>query len=348
MLLLTTALTPGGTWRHLQDLGRGLVAAGADVALVLPDDAKRLQKAADRSGLEWLPRTQLRGRSADVWHIHLHDTYDRAAFRLVAEGRFRARVVITEHLPRTHASDASLATQFRRRPGAAVAKTAFKRSEYAMASAVVAVSQDSAEFLERRYRVPGGKLFIVHNGVRLPTPVPPPVVTGDPLRVLALGSLVWQKGFDVLVDAAARSALPWTVTVIGAGPHRESLEQAALAVPGHRITFLDWVDEPQEHIIKADLVCMPSRWESFPYTALEASSLSRPIVGSNVDGLREIVADGVSGLLVTPENPTQLAGALDGLSADRERLREMGTAARSRAEAYPIDEMVRGALAAYG
>ena len=180
------------------------------------------------------------------------------------------------------------------------------------------------------------------------TPVPPPVVTGDPLRVLALGSLVWQKGFDVLVDAAARSALPWTVTVIGAGPHRESLEQAALAVPGHRITFLDWVDEPQEHIIKADLVCMPSRWESFPYTALEASSLSRPIVGSNVDGLREIVADGVSGLLVTPENPTQLAGALDGLSADRERLREMGTAARSRAEAYPIDEMVRGALAAYG
>jgi glycosyltransferase involved in cell wall biosynthesis len=348
VLLVTTAPTVGGVWRHIDDLAHGLIAEGCQVTVGLLREANRLQEAAERSGLEWRTVGRDGGSdTADVWHIHLHDTYDALALRLIAKARLKTRVVITEHLPRTHASDESLAPYFHRRRGATTAKTLFKTGEYKLASAVIAVGRDSGRFLEQRYRVPAKKLFVVPNGVDLPAGATPPTRSTAPLKVVALGSLIWQKGFDVLLDAAARSELPWKVTIIGSGSQRSRLEDSALSVGKDRVSFLDWVDDPSGYITDADVVCMPSRWESFPYTALEASALARPIVGSNVDGISEIVRDGVSGLLVQPDDAAELAGAIDRLAMDRQLASDMGAAGRQQAASFPIDAMIRGTLAAY-
>jgi colanic acid/amylovoran biosynthesis glycosyltransferase len=255
-------------------------------------------------------------------------------------------VIVTEHLPRTHASDAQLAPYFKRTPGAQLAKTAYKRGEYALTDAVIAVSHGSARFIGRRYGL-GHKLHTVHNGAQQRSLQPTVERAGQTMRVLGLGSLIWQKGFDVLIDAVRLSESPWIVTLVGAGAQRESLRQAARDLPESRVELLGWVEDPSPYLMASDVVCMPSRWESFPYSALEAGIAAKAVVASRVDGLDEIVVDGVTGILVRPEDPARLARALDSLASQPELVAAMGLAGRERAAEFTVERMVAGTLDVY-
>lgn len=345
--LATTAESQGGTWRHIEDLGTALQAAGIEVIVGLPPDAVAVQEAAISAGLEWKPLDQTMGREIDIWHIHLHDTYEVIALREILARRARGPVVLTEHLPRTHASDNRLGRQFPRHRGAAQAKTLFKRAQFALASEVISVSTSSRGFLERRYALGSDRVTVVHNGVSPPENEVSPNPPSGTMRVLALGNLSWQKGFDVLLEAARLARGDWKVTVIGSGPQLQRLVELAANLPAGRVEFAGWAEDPRPHMLAANVVCMPSRWESFPYTALEASQLCRPLVASKVDGLDEIVEDGVSGILVTPENPSELADALDHLSANDALVQSLALAARRRVGRYSISGMVRGTTDVY-
>jgi glycosyltransferase involved in cell wall biosynthesis len=347
VVLASTALDRGGVWRHIQDLALGLQGSGCEVAVALQPAAVTLQAAAKRSGLAWMPLQKSLRSTADVWHLHLHDTYDRTALMAIAGRRPFGPVVVTEHLPRTHASDETLAPYFKRSPGARVAKTAFKRSEYALTTAVIAVGSSSAEFLTQRYGISADKLIRVHNGIELPAVSSPPAPANRPLTVLGLGSLIWQKGFDLLLEAASISDSTWTVKLAGTGAQQQQLRAVAERLPEGRVELLGWVEDPREHLLAADVVCMPSRWESFPYTALEAAAAARPVVGTRVDGLDEIVLPGETGLLVEPESPRQLARALDALAAEPRRLSALGAAASEHARRFALSTMVDQSLAVY-
>jgi glycosyltransferase involved in cell wall biosynthesis len=350
IVLASTSLHRGGVWRHIEDLGLGLQQAGLDVTVGLLGDANELQQAAQRAGLPWdaLHRTV---RTGDLWHIHLHDTYDRRAFLALAARRLAGPSVITEHLPRNHASDERLEPEHPRTRYAAEAKTIFKRLEFALAGTVIAVGASSARFLQERYAPPAGTVMTVHNGLDASAAPAEPGAPGEadhPLRIVAVGRLDRQKGIDVLLDAARLSSHPWEVTVVGSGPQLPRLLEIASDLPSGRVSFAGWVDDPRALVEAADVLCMPSRWESFPYAALEACSLARPVVASRVDGLDEIVLDGESGILVAPDRPGELAAALDGLAADRELVGAYGRAARARVRGlFTLPRMVDGAIAAY-
>jgi glycosyltransferase involved in cell wall biosynthesis len=347
IVLASTAVNLGGVWRHMSDLGLALHAAGVDVTIGLLPAAIPVQEAASRVGLPWKPLHRTLGRGVDVWHVHLSYTYDRTAFLALTARRLLGPSVITEHLPRSDASDSSLESHHPRTPGATQAKTWFKRAQYALVDEVIAVSRGSAQFLERRYGLSGGTVTLVHNGVKRPDTCAAPRKPVSPLHVLVLGNLGWQKGVDVLLEAARRSNSQWKVKVVGDGGHIGSLQETARTLPVGRIEFAGWTDDPGSHLAAADVVCMPSRWESFPYTALEASASCRPVVASRVDGLDEIVIDGVTGLLVNPDDPGALAAALDRLSAEPILVTEFGQAARTRAQSFTIDDMLRSTLLVY-
>jgi glycosyltransferase involved in cell wall biosynthesis len=347
-VLASTALIRGGVWRHIEDLGVGLQEAGVEVTVGLLPGARALADAARRAGLRSESLYRTLGRSADVWHVHLHDTYDRRAFLALAARRAVGPSVITEHLPRSHASDERLEPQYPRTRYAAEAKTAFKRLEFRLAGAVIAVGAGSARFLAARYSLPAGAVRTVHNGVAVPPPPAGPRGHGGPMRVVTVGSLDRQKGHDVLLEAARRSAGDWELTMIGTGPQLGPLRSIAAGLPPGRVRFAGWVEDPRALLEAADVVCMPSRWESFPYAALEACSRARAVVGSRVDGLDEIIADGESGILVAPEDPGELAAALDRLAASPELVARYGEAAYARVrERFTLARMVEGVLAAY-
>ena len=80
----------------------------------------------------------------------------------------------------------------------------------------------------------------------------------------------------------------------------------------------------------SDIVVMPSRAEAAAVVALEAMSLSKPVIASRVGGIPEVVIDGETGVLVEPDSPYELASAIRDLVIDPERARQLGEAGGKR------------------
>ena len=145
-----------------------------------------------------------------------------------------------------------------------------------------------------------------------------------------------QKGIDVALTALTlvRKRFPQVCLVIaGDGPERAALEQQAAQLGlTQAVDFLGWV--PPEQVLavmsSATMVVMPSRWEGLPNVALQAGLMARPVVGTRVGGLPEIVEHQQTGLLVEREDSTALAKAIMILLDAPATAAEMGRAARAR------------------
>ncbi|WP_187830090.1 glycosyltransferase [Siccirubricoccus phaeus] len=156
-------------------------------------------------------------------------------------------------------------------------------------------------------------------------PAPP----GAP-KLLALGRLHRNKGFDVLLRALA--LLPGAhLSIGGEGPERAALAALAaeLGVAG-RVAFLGWRQDIGALLAACDLFVCPSRHEPLGNVVLEAWSAGRPVVAADTAGPAALIADGRTGLLVPKEDPAPLAAAIAGLLA--EPLRAAALAAAGRAE----------------
>jgi glycosyltransferase involved in cell wall biosynthesis len=353
--LATTAPDVGGVTRHVFDLAGGLQRLGHVVTITSRGDAGPVVLAARERGLEWVPLPRSVRLDADVWHLHLHNSLDGRALPLLAARRALARgaVVLTEHLPRTPRTEftwpANIPRTGAKKPGAAMVKRMLKRSQFGVADAVVAVSSSSADFIARRWGVDRRRITTIHNGVAVPSGQPPLRAEGAEMRVVAIAALHRLKGIDVLLDAAALAREPWTVRIVGDGPMRAELEARAARLPHERrVEFTGWRADASTAALEGDVVCAPSRAESFSYVVLEALACARPVVAAAVDGAGEAVRDGENGLLVAPDDPEQLAGALDALARDPARRARMGRAAYARSVAeFELETMVRATAALY-
>jgi len=93
-------------------------------------------------------------------------------------------------------------------------------------------------------------------------------------------------------------------------------------------------DELQRLYARAAVVACPSRREGFGVACLEAMAHARPVVATSVGGLRDLVVDGETGLVVPPGDPPALRAALERLLGDRELRRRLGDAGRERARRH--------------
>jgi glycosyltransferase involved in cell wall biosynthesis len=146
------------------------------------------------------------------------------------------------------------------------------------------------------------------------------------LRLVFVGRLDRQKGFDIFMNALERIKRKVEVHIFGEKVLKDS---AVWSVP-------DWVhmhgwqsfDAIEPYLTSCDALVMSSRWEGLPLTAVEAMRASRAVVASRVGGLVELVEDGVTGVLVPPEDAVALAEVLE--SVDVEHLKRMGERGRQR------------------
>ena len=175
-----------------------------------------------------------------------------------------------------------------------------------------------------------------------------PVTAGRP-TVGMLARLEPVKGAEHFVAAAVRlrsAGVDAAFVVGGDGGQRARLEAMGAAAG---VTFVGHVADAPGFLSELDIVVVPSLSEAFGLVAVEASLLGKPVVASNVGGLREIVDHGVTGLLVSPGDPEALADAIERLLGDPAGADAMGAAGRASAlDRFGI-ERTRSELAAlYG
>ncbi len=191
------------------------------------------------------------------------------------------------------------------------------------------------------------KLCVVRNAIAKQSPVaagPVPEWPEGMRRVLFVGRFDRQKGVDVLI-AALDHLVGQAHAVIAGSP---VLADVSSHADGENVTRAGWVTPAQIEALftKAEVLVVPSRWEGFGLIALEAMRAGLPVIASRVGGLPEVVKDGVTGVLVAPESPMELAEAI--LRLDQESCKTMGAAGRLRfEEVFSIERLHRELCAVY-
>lgn len=229
-------------------------------------------------------------------------------------------------------------------------------------AAIIAISNALFRFVTEVEGFPQEKVHTIHYGL---SPVEFPLEAGAMARsqygiaadvplIGMFGRLIEQKGVDVLLEAFAHVLNTHSIAkliIVGDGKLREALEGLAeqLGIM-NSVLFTGWVanDQVKKLMLACDVVVMPSRWEGFGLVALEAMNCARPVIASRVSALPEIILDGETGILVSPDDVPALTSAITALLDDRDKALMMGQAGNDRlVQEFSVEKMVRATSELY-
>mgnify|MGYP000221117195 CR=1 FL=1 len=219
-----------------------------------------------------------------------------------------------------------------------------RRYFYRYADVVTANSAAALDTLSEY--VPKHKLVLVRNPVSVSEENAHAKLRPGPRRLLAVGRLYPQKGYDVLLKAFAASLLArdgWKLRVLGEGPLRASLEElsGALGISG-AVEWLGMKSDPLPEYRAADIFVLASRYEGTPNALLEAMSVGIPVVVTDaLPGALEFVVHGETGIVVKVEDPDDLAKALTSLANDDQLRVQLGVNGRERVTENSLDKVLQ-------
>lgn len=211
-------------------------------------------------------------------------------------------------------------------------------------SRMIAVSDDIAEFLAHDIGISRRKIMTIHNGIQTDL-----FITDDSARaqyrsffglqegqplIGTVGSLYPVKGHTFLLNALAivKESVPDVkALIVGRGFLLDQLKSEALSLGlGRNIEFLGFREDIPKLIQAMDIFVLPSLSEGHPLALLEAMASQKPVVATDVGGLREVVEDGKAGILVPPKDPRALADKIMMLIKNKELAQEMAISGRIR------------------
>ncbi|CAG9169587.1 glycosyltransferase family 4 protein [Cupriavidus pampae] len=184
---------------------------------------------------------------------------------------------------------------------------------------------------------PRSKVVVVPNAI--PFPVQPAPVSGDARTVIAVGRLVPEKGFDMLLQAwkiVAPLHPDWKLVIVGEGEERDALArqirslglESAVELPGA-------TQDIGAQYRNASILCMSSRYEGFGLVLVEAMAFGLSVISTNCEtGPREIIRDGENGLLVDVDDAAAMAGSIRRLIEDDDLRRHLASNGQSVAQRY--------------
>jgi len=358
---------PGGVTRHIEALAEQYLAVGHDVRVLAPYDppdrlAARMHRGARPAAHElpeWLIplgrtvgfafngavsnlahtpygvstlRRELRGGGYDV--VHLHEPVAPAPC-------WDALCSIDKPLVGTfHCYSENALSN-------GVANLVGARRRLNRLHVRIAVSE-AAAWTGRRFF--GGSYRVIPNGVHVPAVSAARRDRGpdEPLRIAFIGQAVERKGLPVLLRAfeALREHMPVELHVVGVGPE----EIAPLMLDDRDVHALGKCsDEDKRRVLeRADMLCAPSLGgESFGMVLTEAFAAGTPVVASDIAGYRDVVRDGIDGVLVPRGDASRLAEVLRDLALDHRRRDALAGAAAVSAQRYAWPRVAAEVLGAY-
>jgi GalNAc-alpha-(1->4)-GalNAc-alpha-(1->3)-diNAcBac-PP-undecaprenol alpha-1,4-N-acetyl-D-galactosaminyltransferase len=332
--MVTPSLSAGGAERSVVLLSDGLQKRRHEVAVVTlhgaADDAFKLPAGVDRQALDMAgeSRSALQGLRQNLRRLSMlrralvatrpdivvsHQTQTNVLTRLALTNTGCPLVMVEHSNPIRNTRAASWRM--------------LRRSVYPRAATLVSVSHGIHDHFDW---IPTARKAVIPNPVRNGTVQSPSsrAQGANSKRIVAMGRLAAVKGFDRLLLAFATLAPKypdWQLQIMGEGEARSDLEKQieTLGLIG-RVELPGFVSDPFTVLQNAALFAMTSRSEGFPYALLEAMSCGLPAVAMDCDsGPREIIRDGIDGLLVQDGDGNAFAAALDqlmGNAGERERL----------------------------
>lgn len=341
ILYLIYGFRIGGAERHLLDLCKGLDRQKFKPEIVyfhrdeqiLPEFRKANipcsifpVKGGELTLLEmWKLSRIIKKISPDIVHVHLFHASRFGAMAAYLAGI--KKIVRTKH----NVSEPGIRLGKKDRLWGALHKIILTRT--------VAVSKAIAAQINTPY--------VIYNGIDTDYYDPKAVDFNDQLRwiqsfeakgrpIIGIAArLTRQKAHRILLRAFA-DLLPKhpeaQLLIAGDGEEREALETLAVELDiSANVSFLGSINDVREFLSILDIFTHPSIFEGLGIAVIEAMSMELPIVATKVDGLVELISDGVEGILVEPGNATALALAMDSILEDRVLSQTMGQNARRRA-----------------
>jgi len=211
-----------------------------------------------------------------------------------------------------------------------------KQADLASADAIVAVSNAvAAHLVQRSTALASSRIEVIPNGVDVAGVCAFVASAARPMEgdyALFVGKLAPNKGARALIEVVQRARLTMPLVVVGDGPERAPLVEAARRASSD-IRVLNWLDRDEvfRWLGHTALLIFPSSWpEPLSRVLLEASALSRPIAAMNTGGTADVIVDEATGLLSA--SPEELASDVSRLATDPALRTRLGEAAGMRAQ----------------
>lgn len=212
-------------------------------------------------------------------------------------------------------------------------KWAFRYGHFA-----VACHEAVRKNLTGYYGVPENKTVTILNAVTRPQPDPVKVESlrktypkeQTQLDALCIARLEGQKGHTYLIEAVAlltrQERNKFRIFMAGDGTLKQALvAQAKEKGVSDTFIFLGYCREAAEFLSLCDFTLLPSVWEGSPLTILLSFGAGKPVVGTDIDGIRDVVVPGENGLLAQPKDPASLAEVLRKIAKNPDLLRSLKT-----------------------
>lgn len=353
----------GGVAENVMRLALGLPERGFDVTLAGPEHALPYAELEGRLAIHKLPFERGYGHPLrDAAAVRaLIGIMRRGRFDLVHShsakagvlGRLAAKATGTTSLYSPHCFPFVGPWGAPRR----IFATTVERALGPISDGILCVADQERQLAIDMRIAPAERLHVVHNGA------PPCAYDGardaaldewrgeGPLAA-CIAVLRPQKAVHVFIDAAPAvlERVPDArLAVVGNGDLREELEQRARGLGlGDRLRFFDFHPPAARQLDSLDVFVLPSAWEAFPISVLEAMACGVPQIATDVGGTREAVADGETGLMCPPNDPAALADRLVTLLSDSALRERMAEASRRRFdEHFRIETMLDGTARVY-
>jgi glycosyltransferase involved in cell wall biosynthesis len=223
----------------------------------------------------------------------------------------------------------------------------------------IVVSEKLRKILIYKHKINPEKVITIYNGIEVDEYKPNVeefrsqesqvrmefALARDVPVIGAIGRLVWQKGFEYLIEAVPEVSKEYPdakFLIVGEGPLKSKLKVKSekLRVED-KVIFTGFRTDIKDILSAIDILVIPSLLEGFPMITLEAMAMEKPIIATNIDGITEQITDGTNGILIPPKDPSAIAQAIIRLINDRESGRKLGLAARKKVEQeFSVEKMV--------
>lgn len=203
------------------------------------------------------------------------------------------------------------------------------------ADKIIAVSQKVYIYSKQEFNLSEEQLILIPNGIILEpwSAVPDLNLSGEKLRIAAIGRLVEQKGHKYLLSALGRADFSWELHIFGEGCLEKQLKQQAVALKiADKIVWHGVVADISTALKNIDVVIQPSLWEGLSLTVMEAMAAGRLVIVSKPAG-EDLIKNRQTGLLFNVEDVNGLVEAIKWVMADKNRAKIIANAGRQ----YAVD-----------